>query len=73
MIHFSSVERAIMIKLDYGGEEFVFENDWDTAVPITVRKKDDGGVCIEVFPTYEAEAREFEERFGGDPFLPGSA
>ena len=49
-----------MIDLDAGGEEFVFENDWDTAVPITVRKKDgkDGGeIYIEVFPTYEAEAR----------------
>ncbi len=59
-----------MIKLDSGGEEFVFENDWDTAVPITVRKKDDGDVYIEVFPTYEAEAREFEKNFSEDPFSP---
>ncbi len=61
-----------MIRLDDGGEEFVFENEWDTAVPITVRKKDDGDgeIYIEVFPTYEAEAREFEARFSGDPFSP---
>ena len=57
-----------MIKLDAGGEEFVFENEWDTAVPITVRKKHTGELMIEVFPTYESEAREFAERYGGDPF-----
>ena len=57
-----------MIKLDAGGEEFVFENDWDTAVPITVRKKDDGEIFIEVFPTYEDAAHEFEARYGEDPF-----
>ena len=57
-----------MIQLDAGGEEFVFENDWDTAVPITVRKKETGEIYIEVFPTYEAEAREFEARYGDDPF-----
>lgn len=59
-----------MIELDAGGEEFVFENDWDTAVPITVRKKDGEDVYIEVFPTYEAEAREFEKKFSADPFSP---
>lgn len=57
-----------MIKLDRGGEEFVFENEWDTAVPITVRKKDGGEVCVEVFPTYESEAEEFVRRFADDPF-----
>ncbi len=57
-----------MIKLDIGGEEFVFENEWDTAVPITVRKKDGGETEIEVFPTYEKEAKEFVSRFGDDPF-----
>lgn len=57
-----------MIDLDSGGEEFVFENDWDTAVPITVRKRDGADVYIEVFPTYEREAREFEARFADDPF-----
>ena len=65
-----------MIDLDAGGEEFVFENDWDTAVPITVRKKDGkdgidrGEIYIEVFPTYEAEAREFAAKFSADPFAP---
>ena len=59
-----------MIKLDAGGEEFVFENDWDTAVPITVRKKHTGELMIEVFPTYEPEAWEFAERYGDDPFTP---
>lgn len=57
-----------MIKLDVGGEEFVFENEWDTAVPITVRKKDDGEAVIEVFPSYEGEAEEFLRLFGDDPF-----
>ena len=59
-----------MIDLDAGEEEFVFEKDWDTAVPITVRKKDGEDVYIEVFPTYEAEAREFEAKFSADPFSP---
>ncbi len=57
-----------MIKLDRGGEEFVFENEWDTAVPITVRKKDGSEAVIEVFPAYEKEASEFLDKFGGDPF-----
>lgn len=57
-----------MITLDRGGEEFVFENEWDTAVPITVRKKDGGEVYVEVFPTYEREAEEFVRLFGDDPF-----
>lgn len=57
-----------MITLDRGGEEFVFENEWDIAVPITVRKKDNGEIYVEVFPTYEKEAEEFVRRFGDDPF-----
>lgn len=57
-----------MIKLDAGGEEFVFENDWDTAVPITIRNKDTGGLFIEVFPTYEDAASEFEAQYAVDPF-----
>lgn len=57
-----------MIKLDHGGEEFVFENEWDTAVPITIRKKDGEEPIIEVFPTYEKEAEEFIKLYGDDPF-----
>ncbi len=57
-----------MIKLDVGGEEFVFENEWDIAVPITVRKKDGGEAVIEVFPSYENEAKEFLRIYGDDPF-----
>ncbi len=59
-----------MIKLDAGGEEFVFENEWDTAVPITIRQKDGCSPSVEVFPSYEAEAREYLRRFADDPFSP---
>lgn len=59
-----------MIALDIGGEEFVFENDWDTAVPVTVRKRNSGELFIEVFPTYEAAAREYEYRYHENPFSP---
>ncbi len=68
MSHISYIGKTKMIDLDYGGEEFVFENDWDTAVPVTVRKRDGEDVYIEVFPTYEREAREFEKLFACDPF-----
>lgn len=57
-----------MIKLDWGGEEFIFENEWDTAVPITIRKKNGSKTDIEVFPTYEKEAKTFLEKFEDDPF-----
>lgn len=57
-----------MIILDNGGEEFVFENEWDTAVPITVRKKYGNETVIEVFPTYEKEAKEFLSLYEDDPF-----
>ncbi len=57
-----------MIKLDGGGEEFIFENEWDTAVPITIRKKNGSETVIEVFPTYEKEAELFLEKFEDDPF-----
>ncbi len=59
-----------MIKLDSGGEEFVFENEWDTAVPITVRQKDGCEPVIEVFPSYESEAEELLRRFSDDLFSP---
>ncbi len=61
-----------MIKLDQGGEEFVFENEWDTAVPITVRKKDGCETVVEVFPSYEREAEEFLRLFSDDPFTPAA-
>ncbi len=57
-----------MIILDRDGEEFVFENEWDTAVPVTIRKKDSGELKIEVFESYENEAKEFERLYADDPF-----
>lgn len=57
-----------MIIIDRDGEEFVFENEWDTAVPVTIRKKDNGELKIEVFPSYNGEAEEFERLYAGDPF-----
>ena len=57
-----------MINIDYDGEEFVFDNKWDTAIPITVRKKMNSEPVIEVFPSYKDEADEFERKYSGDPF-----
>lgn len=59
-----------MIIIDRDGEEFVFENEWDTAVPVTIRKKDDGELKIEVFPSCKGEAEKFERLYADDPFTP---
>ncbi len=61
-----------MIRLDCDGEDFVFNNDWDLAVPIVVRKSDGGQMYIEVYPSYEDAAREFESLFQDDPFSDGA-
>lgn len=56
-----------MIILDYETESFVFDEAWDTVIPLEY-KKTDGELVITAFPSVEGVAREFEERFARDPF-----
>ncbi len=55
-----------MILLDEGGQDFVFENQWDIAIPISIELLDGREARIEVFPKLEHIAREFCERFAQD-------
>ncbi len=55
-----------MILLDEGGQDFVFENQWDIAIPISIELLDGDEARIEVFPKLEHIARELCERFAQD-------
>lgn len=52
--------------LDRDGEEFVFENGWDTAIPFAFTHTADG-TTVTVFPKIEPIGEEFLSRFGEDP------
>lgn len=55
-----------MIVLDAEGEAFVFENNWDIAVPVSIELPDGGEPRVEVFPCIEKKVREYESRFRED-------
>ena len=56
-----------MIKIDHEGESFVFENDWDVAIPLSYEMVG-GELKVSVFPMFESVAEELASRFGDDPF-----
>jgi hypothetical protein len=55
-----------MIRIDSEGESFVFENEWDIAIPISVEHIYGSEPVIEVFPQIEAVAKEYQARFSDD-------
>ncbi len=55
-----------MILLDGDGQDFVFENEWDIAIPISIELLDGKEARVEVFPKIECIARELCKRFGDD-------
>lgn len=57
-----------MIILDSETESFVFDEEWDTIIPLEYMKTDGGELVITAFPSVEPVAREFEARFADNPF-----
>lgn len=58
-----------MSKLILNAEEesFVFENEWDTAIPVSFTYIPGEGTVLTAFPQVEKEARAFLEKYGEEP------
>ncbi len=53
--------------LDAEEEAFVFENEWDTVIPLSFTHTPTDGLVVTAFPQIEEVARCFLDRFEGDP------
>ena len=53
--------------LDEDGQEFVFENEWDTVIPVSFEMVGDT-LSVTVFPEIEAEMRTHFEKYDKNPF-----
>ena len=57
----------IIYEIDSDSQEFVLENNWDTAVPISFEEYGDT-LYVTVYPEAEALAKRHFEIYGDDPF-----
>lgn len=48
-------------------EDFVFENEWDTAIPVSFTFTPGEGTVLTAFPQVEKEARAFLEKYDEEP------
>lgn len=59
------------MKLDYivdqDGQEFVFENEWDTVIPVSFEQVGDT-LTVSYFPAVEKEIQSHFAKFGKNPF-----
>ena len=53
--------------IDIDGEDFVFENEWDTVIPVSFEDID-GLLRVSVFPSVEKEVRDHFALHEADPF-----
>ena len=53
--------------LDAEEEAFVFENEWDTVIPISFTHTPEQGTVLTAFPQVEKVARAFLDRYENDP------
>ena len=58
------------MKLDYivdqDGQEFVFENEWDTVIPVSFEQVGDT-LTVSYFPAVEKEIQSHFAKFGKNP------
>ncbi|NLK38741.1 MAG: GNAT family N-acetyltransferase [Clostridiales bacterium] len=57
-----------MIFLADETESFVFEEEWDTIIPLEFKKSNAGEMVVTAFPSVEPIAREFAALFADNPF-----
>ena len=57
----------IIYNPDFDGEEFVFENEWDTAIPVNFRIID-GEVTVSYFPRIESKIKTWATEHEADLF-----
>jgi len=60
--------RSVRFVADGEGRDFVFENDWDTCIPVSFEDTADGGLTVACFPELTGLLRPHFERHADDPF-----
>ena len=60
--------RSVRFIADGEGRDFVFENDWDTCIPVSFEDTPDGALAVTCFPELTELLRPHFERCADDPF-----
>ena len=58
----------IRYEIDADSRDFVLENRWDTAVPVSYEQYEDGTLYVTCYPDVEQAVRTVLEIYGEDPF-----